>query len=164
MINGETLAERAVRTAADAGLSPVIAVIMEAVLIDSLQKLGATVLLNRKSYQGLSSSIVVGVTAATGCDGVVLMACDQPTLTADHLRHLYAEPESICGSGYAGKIGIPAYFPASDFPKLLQLQGDTGARDLLRNARAVPNENLSYDIDTEADIAQLSSKLKCDAL
>jgi len=162
VLHGETLVERAVRTAVEAGLFPVIVVILDAALIDSLQALGATVLLNRKTSEGLSSSIIVGVNAATGCDGVVLMACDQPTLTPNHLRQLCAEPQSICGSGYAGKVGIPAYFPALDFPKLLQLQGDTGARALLRNARAVPNENLSFDIDTEEDIAHLSSKLKCD--
>jgi len=163
MIDGETLVERAVRTAAEAGLSPVIAVVLDAALIDSLQKLGAIVLLNRKTYEGLSSSIAVGVGAAKAqdADGVALMACDQPALTADHLKQLCAEPGSACGSGYAGKVGIPAYFPASSFDSLLQLKGDTGARDLLRGARSVIAEELSFDIDTEADIAHLLNKTKC---
>lgn len=166
MFAGETLAHRAVRTAAEAGLSPVIAVILDAVLIESLQKLGAMVLLNRRAYEGLSSSIAVGVGAvkAQGADGVVLLACDQPALTADHLRALYAELQSPCGSAYAGKVGIPAYFPASSFARLLQLKGDTGARDLLRNARSVLSEDLSFDIDTEEDIALLISKTKCGPL
>jgi len=163
-IDGETLVQRAVRTAAEAGLSPVIAVILDASLIDSLQKLGAAVLLNRRTYEGLSSSIAVGVGAvkAQGADGVVLMACDQPSLTADHVRALCANPQSVCGSGYAGKVGIPAYFPASTFDSLLALQGDTGARELLRDARSVPAEDLSFDIDTEEDIARLTAKTKCD--
>ena len=166
MLGGETLVERAVRTAIEAGLFPVIAVILDAELIDSLQKLGAMVLLNRRTYEGLSSSIAVGVGAAKnqGADGVVLLACDQPALMADHLRALCAHPQSACGSAYAGKVGIPAYFPVSSFASLLQLTGDTGARDLLHNARSVHSENLSFDIDTEEDIAQLSSKLKCNPL
>jgi CTP:molybdopterin cytidylyltransferase MocA len=57
-------------------------------------------------------------------------------------------------------VGIPAYFPASTFDSLLQLKGDTGARDLLRNARSVLSENLSFDIDTEEDIARLASETK----
>jgi len=160
MIDGETLVERAVRVANQAGLSPVIVVVADG----ALNFKDARAILNPDANEGMASSIRCGVTAATGCDGAVLLACDQPTLTADHLRQLCAEPQSICGSGYAGKVGIPAYFPASDFPKLLQLQGDTGARDLLRNARSVPSENLSYDVDTEEDIAQLTAKLKCDPL
>ena len=106
----------------------------------------------------MASSIRCGVDVARASDGVVLMTCDQPALTADHLRALCAELQSPCGSAYAGKVGIPAYFPASAFDSLLQLEGDTGARDLLRNARSVLSENLSFDIDTEEDIAQLHSK------
>jgi CTP:molybdopterin cytidylyltransferase MocA len=34
----------------------------------------------------------------------------------------------------------------------MELQGDTGARELLRNARTVTAEALSLDIDTEEDV------------
>jgi len=167
VIGGETLVERAARVAREAGLSPVMVVV--APVGDyghSLQQQGYLVVLNESADEGIAASIRSGIRAARAlkAEGAVLLACDQPTLTADHLRQLCAEAQSICGSGYAGKVGIPAYFPTSIFPSLLQLQGDTGARDLLHNARSVRSENLSYDIDTEADIAQLSSKLKCDPL
>ena len=80
------------------------------------------------------------------------MACDQPTLTAEHLRKLITEPDTISGSGYAGKIGIPAYFPSSKFNDLMELKGDTGAREMLRDARPVVAEHLELDIDTEDDL------------
>jgi molybdenum cofactor cytidylyltransferase len=36
--------------------------------------------------------------------------------------------------------------------ELMKLMGDTGARDLLRGARAVPTEALAFDVDTEEDV------------
>jgi CTP:molybdopterin cytidylyltransferase MocA len=162
VLAGETLIDRAARIATEAGLSPVIAVVADAALIDPLQTIGADVLLNRKSYEGMSTSIVCGVQWASsiGIQGVVLMTCDQIAVTADHLRSLTAHPSKRTGSAYAGKIGVPAYFPSSDFPALLALQGDTGARDLLRSARSIPTEALAFDIDTEADLARAQAFLK----
>jgi molybdenum cofactor cytidylyltransferase len=156
VLGGETLVERAVRVAAEAGLSPVIAVIADAGLIDRLKRRGATVLLNRQASEGIASSIRVGVSWAKDLksSGVLLMTCDQVAVRPQHLRSLCAHPGAPSGSEYAGKAGIPAYFPASSFDALLQLQGDTGARDLLSNARAVPMEDLSFDIDTKEDIGR----------
>jgi molybdenum cofactor cytidylyltransferase len=63
------------------------------------------------------------------------MTCDQVLLRPEHLRRaVCGQPERITGSAYAGKIGIPAYFPANSFSVLMGLQGDTGARDMLRDA------------------------------
>jgi CTP:molybdopterin cytidylyltransferase MocA len=154
VIDGETLLERAVRIALEAGLAPVIVVVQDATLIETLQAHGAQVLLNRKFYEGMSTSIHAGVRWAGGMkvDGVVLMTCDQPGVTAGHLQDLSAQPESIAGSGYAGKIGIPAYFPSSRFGELMKLSGDAGARELLCGARAVNCEALGLDIDTEDDL------------
>jgi len=85
-------------------------------------------------------------------DGVVIMSCDQILLQSQHLRALCSVPERITGSAYAGKTGIPAYFPAVTFPALLALRGDVGARDLLRDAASVADENLALDIDTREDL------------
>ncbi len=154
MLDGETLVERAVRVAIEAGLSPVIAVILDAELIPRLQALGALPLLNRKSFEGLSSSIRVGVEAVNlmDVDGLVLMTCDQVALTAEHLRALCEDSEHIAGSLYAGRIGVPAYFPREQIEALMKLEGDTGARELLRGVHAVTCEELVLDVDTEADL------------
>ena len=161
VLHGEMLIERAVRIATEAACSPVIAVIIDSLLVDRLLELGAMPLINRNTWQGISSSIQTGLQGAIAAkaEGAVILTCDQPTLTADHLSALAAQPAIITGSGYAGKIGIPAYFPASAFKALLQLQGDTGARDLLREARVVPNESLALDIDTEADLLRAQTLL-----
>jgi CTP:molybdopterin cytidylyltransferase MocA len=92
--------------------------------------------------------------------GVVVMTCDQVAVAAGHLRALCAEPEVACGSGYAGKVGIPAYFPASAFGALMKLRGDAGARELLRSARVVESEALRFDVDTEEDVERARKLLE----
>ena len=155
-LGGETLLERAVRVASEAGLSPVIAVVHDAALIDQLQVRGDQVLLNRQYYKGMSTSIRAGVRWAKGmgASGVVLMTCDQPAVTPHHLQALSAEPDAVAGSGYAGKTGVPAYFPATYFEQLMSLQGDAGARELLRSAKAISYEMLALDVDTPDDLAR----------
>jgi CTP:molybdopterin cytidylyltransferase MocA len=156
MLAGETLLDRAVRVAGEAGLSPVMVVVKDAALIERLKAGGAQVLLNRRAVEGMSTSIRAGVYRAEAmkADGLVLMTCDQPGVRAEHLHALCAEPESTVGSGYAGKVGIPAYFPAARFAELMKLQGDAGARELLRGARFVLCEELGLDVDTEEDLAR----------
>jgi molybdenum cofactor cytidylyltransferase len=155
----ETLVERAARIATEAGLSPVFVVVnRDADFCDSLDCRGCFVVMNERAQEGMASSIRRGIMAAKtfGASGAVLMTCDQIELDADHLRRLAANSGRTTASSYAGRKGIPAYFPASAFEELLRLHGDTGARDLLLRAEAIPNEALTVDIDTEADAASLS--------
>ncbi len=157
VIDGETLVERAVRIAQEAALSPVIAVVNpEGDFGPSLQQLGCIVSINREAAEGMAASIRSGIATAQAlrAGGALIMTCDQIAVTSAHLLALCSEPESIAGSGYAGKVGVPAYFPASSFSDLLALRGDVGARNLLRDARIITAEELSLDIDTEADIAR----------
>jgi molybdenum cofactor cytidylyltransferase len=56
-------------------------------------------------------------------------------------------------------VGIPAYFPAEKFGELIALRGDVGARELLRLAVAVADEELALDVDTEADLARAEVRL-----
>jgi CTP:molybdopterin cytidylyltransferase MocA len=110
----------------------------------------------------MASSIRLGVNIAgtVKAQGVVLMTCDQVLLQPGHLRALCGESERITGSAYAGKIGIPAYFPADSFPDLLELHGNVGARDLLRRAAAIADEGLALDIDTQEDFNRAQELLE----
>jgi len=154
---GETLLERAVRTAREAGCSPVV-VVLGAGYVEILgySQLGDAVpVINAEWAEGMASSIRLGVRTvslvAKEATGVVLMACDQPAVTAPHLRSLTASGK-LTASAYSGRNGIPAYFPASAFAQLMQLRGDKGARDLVREAAAIELPEGELDVDTAIDL------------
>jgi molybdenum cofactor cytidylyltransferase len=155
VLGGETLVERAARIALEAGLAPVIVVVRpEGDFGQSLQQMGCVVVVNERADEGMAASIRRGVNVAKmlRAEGAVLMTCDQVGLRAEHLGALCAAPGRVTGSLYAGRVGIPAYFPAASFAELLALERDVGARELLRGAAAVADEALAVDVDTEADL------------
>jgi molybdenum cofactor cytidylyltransferase len=158
-LGGENLLERAVRVAREAGCEPVVVVIgseFARVLGDSV--LGDVVtVINEKWKEGMASSIRLGVGAlkfaAKDAEGVVLMTCDQPAVTAKHLSQLTSRAE-VTASRYAGRNGIPAFFPKNHFDSLMVLTGDKGARELLVTARSVDLSGGDLDVDTAEDLAQ----------
>lgn len=160
-IHGETLLERVARAAENAGCWPVVVVLgAQARAVLARCSLGSVaVLVNPWWQEGMASSLRLGVAAVSSWNGVVLMTCDQPTVTAEHIQALAASGE-VSASAYAGRRGVPAYFPAASFPSLLQLTGDSGARDLLRQARTIDLPGGELDIDTPADLirAQTASR------
>jgi CTP:molybdopterin cytidylyltransferase MocA len=80
------------------------------------------------------------------------MTCDQPAVTVEHLRLLMMRQE-VKASRYAGRNGVPAYFPKKYFKELMALTGDAGARTLLAEARAEDLAHGELDIDTVDDLA-----------
>jgi len=151
---GEMLLERAVRTAREAGCSPVVVVLgASAERIEQQCDLSdAMVVVNDLWSEGMGSSIRIGMAEVRDADGVVLMTCDQPSVTSFHLRALM-DSGGITASEYAGRRGVPAYFPKAAFAGLMELHGDMGARDLLREAAAVGLPGGELDVDTAADVA-----------
>src|SRR4051794_5306915 len=113
---GETLLNRAIRIASEAGASPVLAVLgggFESIR-SSIQSSTAFPVHNHRWRKGMGSSIAAGMRALGVCapdaDGVLLMSCDQPRLTVEHLRALIVAfaseaPRAIAASAYAGVHG-----------------------------------------------------------
>jgi molybdenum cofactor cytidylyltransferase len=167
MLDGETLLARSVRLAREAGAAPVLVVVgAQAELIGTAVPAdSATVVMNEEWEQGIASSIHAGVKAIDGvARGVLILACDQPRLSAEHLRGLIEifavqGEATIVASTYAGVRGIPAVFPREVFADLLALSGDKGARSLLMHPPCplitLPFEGGEVDIDLPGDLTQL---------
>jgi CTP:molybdopterin cytidylyltransferase MocA len=157
LLGKETLLERAVRVAREAGCSPVVVVLgAEYAEVLGSSELGDVVLvINDEWQEGMASSILLGMRTlglvAKDADGVVLMTCDQPAVTVEHLRLLMSGVE-MKASRYAERNGVPAFFPKNFFDRLMRLKGDAGARKLLA---AAPYEELAggeLDVDTVKDL------------
>ena len=167
---GQTLLERALRLVREAGASPLLVVLGAHLdlIRASIQLNDALPVVNGQWKQGIASSIHAGLHAldasAPEASAALLVACDQPRLTASHLRALIetfsaqAAP-AIVASSYAGILGVPAVFPRAVFPHLLALGGDQGARALLASPPcpliAIEFAGGEVDIDLPADLTQL---------
>jgi molybdenum cofactor cytidylyltransferase len=95
---------------------------------------------------------------------VLVLVCDQPRLTADHLRqlldlHKATDNLGITASVYGQRAGVPAIFWSRLFPALLASQGDRGARDLIRASTAevqgIPWPEGELDIDRPEDLSTI---------
>jgi molybdenum cofactor cytidylyltransferase len=169
-VDGEPLLQRAIRCAHQAGASPVFVVLgaHRELIRDSIDFGVAAIIVNEDWEEGLASSIRAGVVAvqseAAAAEGVLLMACDQPHVSIEHLGCLigmsYAQsaPTAIV-STYGGIRGIPAIFPRQVLRDLLALRGDKGARSLLERAPwpviSIALVRGEVDIDRPEDLAQL---------
>lgn len=97
---------------------------------------GCEVIANDAPQLGQSHSIRLGVQAMREMDAVLLMVCDQPRLTGASLARLV---QRFARSGKAvaclrdgTHMGNPAIFARQCFDELLTLQGDRGAKGVLR--------------------------------
>ena len=152
-LHGETLLDRAIACAHAAGCAPVVVVLgaRAAEIAAGCRLTDAQTIVNPNWEEGMASSIRTGIeTLPAGTEGTLLLTCDQPAVTSAHLGRLLGGGADPVASRYAGRNGIPAYFPASWFARLLQLEGDRGARDLLRTAKAIVLEAGEIDVDTPA--------------
>lgn len=158
---GETLVHRAARLAVESGLGPV-RVVTGARAEDvsrAVAPLPVTCVHNPRAEEGIASSIRQGL---DGVDTAVLvLTCDQPLLTAEHLRALARvwrdTGAPIVASAYEGVVGVPALLSPALLPELLALRGDQGARAVFRGRRVEPValEGGGLDVDTEADVQRL---------
>lgn len=155
-VGNETLLERAVRVAREAGCSPIVVVLgASAELIRSGCELdSAVVIVNGGWASGMGGSIACGVRVLSDVDGCLVMTCDMPAVTASHLRLLMASG-CMTASAYAGRLGVPAYFPSEYFSELMELRRDFGARELLRSARSVELKGGDLDVDTPNDLVRM---------
>lgn len=109
---------------------------------------------------GMSASLRSGIQHVhSGCEGALIVLCDQRHLNAHHLNRLCAtwrqHPDHAVASAYAGIIGVPAILPRTWFNHIAAIHGDHGARELLRqqdNVIRVEAPELAWDIDTVQDL------------
>ena len=157
---GHTLVEHAARTALASGASEVVVVVGARAdeVRERLRGLGVRVVLNRDWERGMGGSIACGVAAlGEGIERVVVALGDQPRITPAHLRTLAERDGPIVASSYDGVVGAPCAFARSEFPRLLALEGDEGARSLIRNQQVetVPFAAANLDVDTPEDYRAL---------
>ena len=156
VFQGESLLQRAVGLALEAGCQPVITVV--GAWDPGPVNPRAFIVQNPVPAEGMASSIRTGIQAVPlESDAALLMTVDQPGVDVTLLRGLMdlasADPSRPVACSYADTVGVPAVLPRHLFPELLALQGDQGAKALLlrEGAATLPFPQGADDLDTPAD-------------
>ena len=170
-IDGRSLVRRAAEAARSSGAGSVYVVVgAEAGRVaGELTGLSVDLVRNDDWRQGIASSIraVVRAIEKRGhpAGTLTLMLCDQPGVSADTLRRLHEAHRvthaPVVASRYPEGPGVPALFHRELFPMLKSLDGDIGARELIRSLDrdvvTVPLETPD-DIDTSADLERFHAR------
>jgi len=163
---GETLLRRAAETLLASTCSPLVVVLGAEFeeIKKEIEDLQIHIVHNENWQAGMSSSIKTGLVrllqAGPDTSAVIITLCDQPDVTASHIGQLakkFRETGSgIVAAAYSGTTGVPALFARRYFDELLNIEGDRGARNLIRSASAdlstVQIPEAAFDIDTAEDL------------
>lgn len=167
MFEGRSLVRRAAETAVATGLPVFVVTGSKAERVEAeLDGLAVTCLRNVDWARGMGGSLSLGASVAgPQASALMVMLADQPLVTVEDLRGVLdvhaAEPEAIVAAEYGeGVFGPPCLFPRRDFAALVALEGDRGARALLRQqaerVRRVAMPNAAFDVDTRADLGRIA--------
>ena len=171
--HGSSLVELAARQLLDAGCAPVVVIVgAHAVDIRAAVALLPVICVDNEHWErGMGTSIAMAISTLSmptwgHVHSAVIASCDMPAVSVAHLRALTATAQSAphhgvrrVASAYHGPAGdlvqgIPALLPRADWPALAALDGDQGARLLLRQAdtATVFLRDGDLDLDTPADV------------
>ena len=137
----------------------------DAAIRQALQGLDVRFVANPHPEAGQGTSIAAGAAALPAtAEAVVIVLGDQPrvpdTLLVDLIATFRREGKPIATPVYRGVQGTPVVFAASVFGELQGLDGDAGARAVVRKdparvASLVLESDMPPDVDTPEDYARL---------
>jgi molybdenum cofactor cytidylyltransferase len=131
------------------------------------EKAGVRVVENPVWSEGLATSLKAGIQSLeTNMEAALILLPDQPFVPVEHLQTLVKTWQDtkaqLVFSRYQGVLGAPCLISRSLFAEVQTLQGDKGARALVREGVTVAEVGLeqSQDIDTPEDAEKLEEREK----
>ncbi|MGI8640369.1 MAG: nucleotidyltransferase family protein [Pyrinomonadaceae bacterium] len=169
---GETLLRRIARESLASVCRPVVVVLGAEVnkSKNQVSDLDVHIIENPDWREGMGSSIKTGLNKLLkineSINGVVLTVCDQPFVTGEAIDKLVetyrSTPALIIASAYQETLGVPALFSRQLFPRLTELKGSGGAKQIIKQFQSetmgVSFPAGAVDIDTPEDFEKLHSQ------
>lgn len=155
-IHGETLIDRACRTALAAGCDPVLRLLGAHAdrIMEQPSPDGVETFVHQGWEEGMGSSLAAGVSRLLelrpDLDALFVLLADQPMVSAALLKTMQSRSDSVVWCDYSNATGPPALFRRPHFEELISLTGDRGARSVAANHRAgtVAFPEAARDIDS----------------
>ena len=167
-LDGQPLVAHAVATAHAAGLAPVYLVVghdRDAVIAAAASAGEVEVVDNPDHAAGQAGSLARGIVAVEhgpDVDVVVVLLADQPRVRADVAQAVAdaaaSSADGIARASYADGPGHPVALARQVWPRLHDLAGDEGARQLFAGydiATVSVSDTLPRDVDTAGDLDTL---------
>jgi len=132
----------------------------------SISDMPVDCILNENWTEGIGSSLKSGVREIQkrylNAEAILILVCDQPLLTADHLNELIRKyiglKKLIIASGYTNTAGVPAIFDKALFHQLLALENHQGAKKIIEQLAestvVVSFAEGAVDLDTPEDYSR----------
>lgn len=126
-----------------------------------LQSAGIETVINPQADQGMGRSLACGIMASTTSDGWCILPADMPFIagtTGKQIVEALHKGAAIAAPHYQGRRGHPVGFSHLYRDRLLALQGDVGAREVLAHEPQavviipVEDAGILCDIDTPRDL------------
>lgn len=141
MVNGERMLTQTVKTALASRVKQIVVVLgaHEQEHRQAIAGLDVQIESNPGWLKGMGNSLKAGLNfllkKTSALQGVVVLVCDQPFVTSDHvdklIEHHHQSQKPIIASQYAGLLGVPAFFHHSFFSQLLSLKDEHGAKKII---------------------------------
>lgn len=171
-INGEPLLLKSVNTAISLGVKKIIVVLgaKEGEHRQLIEKLPVEIIFNPTWQKGMGNSLKAGLyhllKTNPDLEAVITMVCDQPLISASHLKKLIERSKEtkspVVASFYSGSVGVPALFEKSLFEKMLSINDEHGAKKIINqypdSVSTVDFPEGATDIDTEDDLKKFLSQ------
>lgn len=169
ILAGETLLSKSIKVSLASCTTKVVVVLgaNHAMHYKEIKNFPIDIIVNEHWDRGMGNSLKKGLTLLLQSnkfyEGVVILVCDQPMLTTNHINNLidnYNQTKKpIIASWYGESPGVPVFFQNQYFEKLLLLDDKHGAKKIIEKNK----EDLSsivfplgeVDIDTQEDYENL---------
>lgn len=142
-----------------------------AVLSDQLQAMGIVCLVCHDADAGMANSLKCALRATADSEGWLIALADMPFVKPSTMTQLFDALQAgaeIVVPIFEGQRGNPVGFARKYLPQLLDLQGDVGARSLLKSDLVtqvmVVDPGIHQDIDTpDALVDYLAAMARAEA-
>jgi molybdenum cofactor cytidylyltransferase len=171
-IAGETLLEKIITTAVQAGATKTVVVVgANHQAVSSIQKPNVAEFVHNPQWEnGMGSSLKCGlnhvITQFPETEAALFLVCDQPLLDASHLKKMlekfHPTQSPIVASFYSGGNGVPVLFHKSLFGPLLTIDDRQGAKKIIELnpvlVKSVDFPNGAVDLDTPEDLKEFQNR------
>lgn len=104
-------------------------------ILRTAEEKGVRALLNPHPEEGIASSLRIGLESYKDTDACLFSVADQPWLSSGTIRELIklliSSQKGMACVSYQGRQGNPCIFSRKYYPRLLELSGDRGGRQIL---------------------------------